>query len=238
MIFTMRTILVVLLAVLYNIPAQPSLAFSFSTYESNEANADQAAAEVSLTKLHCPSSLKSKKIAIMIGENHRDERPGHYRAYTALITVGDPDWDRRFGTRKSVYGPLVEQFNQGFHQLGLKTFSAAEINDQIAREEQEAFLNDDLDAAMTASERLQADYILKGIISTLAQTNKSVKVDELFITISLSLVDTKGNQVSTAQVSETTFSDADIMNTVHKMVNKRANAIIAKLFAGICKGGQ
>ncbi len=68
--------------------------------------------------------------------------------------------------------------------------------------------------------------------------NKSVKVDEVFITISLSLVDSKGNQISAAQVNETTFSDADIMNTVHKMVNKHANAIIAELFADICKGGK
>ena len=238
MTFVVRTFLILLLTIIFNIPAQNSYSFSFSKDKEAETKNDPGTSADTLKNLRCPDAMKSGKIATMIGENHRDERPGYYRNYTALVTVGDPNWDGRFGARKSVYGPLVDQFNQGFHQLGLKTFTTAEINNQIAIEEQEAFLNNDLDAAMTASERLQADYILKGIISTVAQTNKSVKVDELFITINLSLIDAKGNQISTAQISETTFSDADIMGTVHNMLEKHTNAIIYKLFAKICKREQ
>ena len=99
----------------------------------------------------------------MIGENHRDGRTGAGGFYGSFISPDSPDWDSRFGTRKSVYGSLVDDLNHGFRQLGLKTYTSAEINAQVARAEQEAFLNNDLDAAISAADRLSADFMLKGI---------------------------------------------------------------------------
>ena len=204
-------------------------AFSFSEYDDKDS---ASTTKPSPANLRCPPSFKQKKITTMIGEQHRDDRHGYY-GY--IITIGEPNWDHRFGTKKSVYGPLIDEFNQSFAQLGLKTFTAAEINDQIAREEQEAVLNNDMEAALTAAARMQADFVLKGIISTRAQTNKMVKVDEVFITITLALLDNKGNQLSTVKVSEATFSDADILGTVQRLVNEQAGAITSQLFKDFCE---
>jgi hypothetical protein len=167
-----------------------------------------------------------------MGEQHRDDYKGHYGW---LITVGEPDWDRRFGTKKQVYGPLMDQLNQGFARLGLQTYTSAEINDQIARAEQEAFLNNDTEGALTAAKRLQADFLVKGIISTRTQTNKVIKIEEIFVTISLTLFDKSGRQLSSAQVKKAVFSDADIQGTVQSLVREQSDEIVYQLFKDYCR---
>lgn len=174
----------------------------------------------------------------MIGESHRDDRPGYYRLYAYWNAAEEPNWDRRFGTRKSVYGSLIDNLNSSFQQLGLQTFTAQEVNEQIAKEEQEAFLNNDLDAALTAAKRLSADFLLKGNISTFVQKNKVVKVDEVFVTITLALTDKNGRQITNARLSETTFSDADIPATIQKLIAEQANTITYELFSQPCNGGK
>lgn len=174
----------------------------------------------------------------MIGENHRDDRTGRNGFYGSFISPDSPDWDSRFGTRKSVYGSLVDDLNHSFRQLGLKTYTSAEINAQVAREEQEAFLNNNLDAAISAADRLSADFMLKGIISTRTQINRVVNVEEVFVTINLALFERGGRQISSAQASETAFSDADVSATIQKLVKNQSRDITYQLFRDYCKGGN
>lgn len=233
--FRLHLILLLLLAVFC--PAGSSLSFSFSEYEQQEAGEATGDRTVSLANLRCPPSLKKAKIATMIGETHKDGR-GH-GFYGSFLSPDSPDWDSsRFGTSKSVYGRLVDDLNQGFKQLGLRTYSSEEINAQVARAEQEAFLNNDLDAAISAAERLRADFMLKGIISTRTQINRVVNVDEVFVTINLSLFDHNGRQISTAMASETSFSDADVLATIQKLVQKQSHEITYQLFREYCRGGN
>ncbi|MBU1565055.1 MAG: hypothetical protein KJ630_05430 [Proteobacteria bacterium] len=228
-----------LLAIVMAILA-PYFAFSFSFTEDaqKETAAEAAVTKNSLAKLHCPKSIKAAKIVTMIGEIHRDDRTGLDGFYGSFMTPNSPDWNSRFGTTKSVYGNLVDDLNGGFQQLGLKTNTAAEINAQIARVEQEAVLNNDLDAAVAAADRLSANFMLKGIISTRSQMNKVVNVDEVFVTINLSLLDRNGTLISTAQINETTFSDADILSTIQKLVKNQSREITYQLFKDYCKGGN
>ncbi len=209
-----------------------SFAFSFSEYDNETDSTTADKAEKNLAALKCPASFKNKKIATMIGEQHRDDRYSHY---ATIITVGDPDFDYRFGTKKSVYGPLIDELNQSFSQLGLKTYTGAEINDQIAREEQEAFLNNDVEAALSAATRLKADFLLKGIISTRAQTNKVVKIEEVFVTITLTLHNSESTQLTTARVSEAVFSDADTLGTIQRLVKEQSRSITYQLFKDYCR---
>lgn len=208
------------------VPMHVAFSFSFSEYETKE-NGRNAQPLDRLSDLHCPDSLTTSRIATMIGERHRDKRYVYrwYGRKDLLIT------------EQSLYGRLIDKLNNGFKQLGLTTYTEEEINDQIAREEQEAFLNNDIEAAMSAAERLQADYMLKGVISTHRQTNKVVNVDEVFVVIDLSLYASDGTQLSSARVKEATFSDADISATVQDIVSKQASRITYELFAEHCKGG-
>jgi len=213
-------------------------AFSFSEYENQEKNVEQSSAPLTTDELKCTKSLHSKKIATMIGEIHRNQWTGRYGYFGYFTAPGDPDWDARFGTRKPVYGDLAADLNREFSRLGLKTYTAEQINDQIAREEQEAFLNNDQDAALSAAERLSADFVLKGLISTRTQVNKVVNVDEVFVTIDLVLMDRNGGTLASAQVSQTAFSDADIQAALQKMVRKQAVNITRELFKDYCGGGN
>lgn len=216
------------------LPTSQSSAFSFSEYEAEEARQENANPGMRLDSLHCPQSLKQKKIATMIGEEHKDERTGRYRIYFYRDTFDGVS----HGTTRAAYGNIIDNLNNGFHQLGLRTYTAEQINEQIAAEEQEAFLNNDLDAALSASSRLSADYMVKGKISTTAGTNKVVKVDELFVTINLSLVDGSGRQLAMATVSDATYTDTNVTATVHRLIEKHAEHIVATLFSKICHGEQ
>lgn len=220
-------------------PAHSSFSFSFSEYEQQESSAKNSDQSVSPAQLRCPQSLKKSRIATVIGEIHRDDRTGHDGFYGSFISPDSPDWDSRFGTKKSVYGALVDVLNQEFQQLGLKTYSSAEINRQVARVKQEAFLsNGDPDAANSAAERLSADFMVKGLISTRAQINRVVQIEEVFVTINLSLFDRSGRQISNAQANETAFSDADVLTTIQKLVKEQSRYITYQLFRDYCKGGN
>lgn len=228
-------LIILVLAVIW--PPGPSWSFSFSEYEQQEAAGTDTSRHTSLAQLRCPPSLKKARIATMIGETHKDAR-GYQGFYGSFLTQDSPDWDNRFGTNRSVYGRLVDDLNQGFKQLGLRTYTTEEINAQVARAEQEAFLNNDLDAAISAAGRLSADFMLKGIISTRTQTNRVVHVDEVFVTINLSLFDRNGRQISSAMASETSFSDADVLATIQKLVQQQSQDITYQLFREYCKGGK
>ena len=212
-----------------------AFSFSFAENEQQETAGEAVGTNHALALLRCPKSLKTAKIATMIGEIHRDERTGINTLYGSFMASNSSDEDIRFGTRKSIYGHLVDELNSGFRQLGLRTSTAAEINEQIARAEQEAVLNNDLDAAISAADRLSADFVLKGIISTRSQLNRVVNIDEIFVTINLSLLDKNGNLLSTAQISETTFSDADVLAAIHNLVKKQSGEITYQLFKNSCK---
>ncbi|MDK9706716.1 MAG: hypothetical protein OEL83_06655 [Desulforhopalus sp.] len=211
-----------------------AFSFSFSEEEQKDAISEMPRPGHSLASLRCPKSLKSGKIATMIGETHRDQRTGIDGFYGSFMTPDTPDWGRRGSTNKSIYGNLVDTLNSGFQQLGLKTYTTAEINAQIARVEQEAVLNNNIAAAVSAADRLSADFMLKGIIATHSQINKVVNIDEVFVTITLSLVDRNGTQISTAEISETTFSDADVLATIQKLVKKQSREITYQLFKDYC----
>ena len=215
----------------------PAAAFSFSEEEQREKMEESPESGTKLLRLlHCPASLKSAKIATMIGEVHRSG--GRSGLYGSFMDANAPDWEGRHVTNRAVYGNVVDELNSGFRILGLKTYSSAEINAQIARAEQEAVLNNDPDAAIAAADRLSASFMLKGLISTHSQVNRVVNVDEVFVTINLQLIDRQGRQIASAQVSETTFSDADVLNTIHNLVKKQSHTITYKLFREYCQGGK
>ena len=219
--------LALLLIIIATLSPFSASCFSFSEEAQKEAIEDTTTDRGnSLATLHCPKSLKAAKIATMIGEIHRDN------------TLYSRDWESKSGSKKSVYGNLVDELNGGFQQLGLKTYTAAEINAQIARVEQEAVLNNNIDAAVSAADRLSANFMLKGIISTRSQINRVVNIDEVFVTINLSLLDRSGNLIASAQINETTFSDADILNTIQKLVKKQSREITYQLFKDYCRGGK
>lgn len=181
-------------------------AFSFSEYEKKDRSSSSS---LSAVQENC---LTDKKIATVIGEKH--------------LGVGNQS--------RRGFGSIVNELNGYFRKYGLKTFSEAELTKQIADAEQEAFLNNDLDAAISAADRLGADLFLRGVISSKVQKNTIVGVDEVFITLSLSFVDSLGAVRASSEISNAVFSDADTTATVFRLVKKNADQIISDLIRQYC----
>ncbi len=205
------------------VPTSICSAFSFTAYEKKLAEEDNSSMPANLDTLQCPASMQKAKIAVMIGQEFQD---GRRRIF---YNTGQK-------TGLAAYKQILNEFNAGFSRLGLTTATAEEINEQIAQEEQEAFLNNDLDAALSASSRLGAKYMIQGNISTTLNTNRMVDVDEIFITVSLFLVDRKGKRLSTATVSDSSYTDANIAESVGLLITEKADSIVATLFSPICNG--
>ncbi len=212
--------------------AESCLSFSFSEYDKQEVQLD-ASKKTDLSRVSCSKALQCKKLAVMIGQRHRDKTQSS--GLGKYFICGVESSENKFGTTKAVYGSLVKTLNNGFKQLGLKTYTLAQINAQIAQAEQEAFLNNDIDAAMSAADRLSANFMVKGQISTVAQVNRVLKIDEIFVTIALTLTDRSGKILSSATMSDTAFSNADVAGAIQKMVAEQSGEVIYQLFQEYCK---
>lgn len=204
-------------------------AFSFSEYENQEK-----ASEINtrpLPEVRCPASLRTSRIVTMIGESRRD---GGSASAGLVVLLGSPANIQREDSN----GSYLDILNTAFTKLGLKTLTAGELNEQIARAEQEAVLNNDMDAAISAASKLQADYLVKGVISTSTQTNKVIQVEEVFVSIALSLYDSQARLLANTAVQTTSFSDADVHATMQNLLKTEADQIIHRLFMNICKGSS
>ena len=197
--------------VLLNLFVSSSWAFSFSEYEQ-EINNSKIVATINKPGI-TQRCLAGKKIATVIGERHVN------------------GW----GYENNDYGSLTKELNGNFKKLGLKTSSPEEITAQIAKAEQEAFLNNDLDAALNAAERLGADLLLRGIIYSKTTKNPVLGIDEVFVTLNLSLVERNGQTSASVKLSDAAFSDADTMLTVLRMIKQNAQRAMTDLYNNYCK---
>ena len=111
--------------------------------------AEQAAAIQRLVSVPCRQRLKDRKILLLIAER----------------TGGS--WN----TQQDLYEPDFQLIDSRLRALGLRTFTQAEIHAQVAQAEIDAYFKGDPDAALAASKRLAASYVLRGDITTQEDVN-------------------------------------------------------------------
>ena len=113
----------------------------------NEARQSRIAEQLSTP---CRASIKDKKIMVVIGEQQSN-------GYIAA--------------QQQNYGPHFQAINNRLRALGLKTYTPEEIRRQIAQAEIEAYFRNDPDAAMAASRKLGASFVLRGLITAQSGMN-------------------------------------------------------------------
>ncbi len=128
--------------------------FKFSQPDDSERQEAQARANRIAEQLStpCRADLRNKKIMVVIGEVQSN---GYIVA-----------------AQQQNYGPHFEAINARLRALGLRTYTPEEIRRQIAQAEIDAYFRNDPDAALAASRRLGASFVLRGLISSQA-TRKS-----------------------------------------------------------------
>ena len=166
----------------------------------------------------CRDRIRNRKIMVLIGE----EKNGFM-----LATQGS-------------FSRHVSAVNNRLRSLGLKTYTAEQIRKQIAQEEIDAYFKNEPDRALSASRRMAAQYVLRGVIASKAVRNPIVNVNQVSVNMDFTLSDAAGKPVSMAAASNESYAGSDTSGMALTLIEERADQIVAKLYSDYCRnaGGR
>ncbi len=199
--------------------AQGVQAFSFSEQEADERDAERAQVRAKereaddLQSTRCKPEVKKRKIALLVAEERISS--GKTKAYKE-------------------FGPLFEEINARLQHLGLRTFTQAEIQSQIAQAEAAAYVNGDTDGAIQAASRLGAAYLLRARIQSRSQVNPVIGVNEVFVNLQFTLTDSRGRLISRASAKGDSYAGADTLSAALNLVEQEADVVAGRLYHDLC----
>lgn len=211
----LRAGLIILFAWLSTAAVAQAQGFRFSNQNQtgNSAEAERQARVDSLLATPCLQKIKNQKIMVLIGE----ERNGAVSA------------------SQSAYSPHFDAINQRLRSLGLRTYTQEEIRRQIAQAEIDAYFRNDPDAAINASKRLAAQYILRGLISTQSFRNPLVNVNQVSINMNFTLTGANGRTISQTGAKNESYAGRDTAGMALTLINERAEEVVAQLYNDYCQ---
>jgi len=190
--------------------------FKFSQPDDND-RAEQEARQrriADLLSTPCRAELKDKKIMVVIGE----------RQSNGMIAA-----------QQQNYGPHFEAINARLRALGLRTYTPDEIRRQIAQAEIDAYFRNDPDAALSASKRLGASFVLRGLISSQATRNPIMAVNQVSVNMKFTLYGSNGRLISDTEASSASYAGADVERMALTLVNEKADEVVPTLYADYCR---
>lgn len=196
----------------------PALAqgFKFSQPDESdrleqEARQDRIAEQLSTP---CRAELKGKKIMLVIGERQSN-------GYIAA--------------QQQNYGPHFQSINARLRALGLRTYTPEEIRRQIAQAEIDAYFRNDPDAMLSASKRLGASFVLRGLISSQAARNPMMAVNQVSVNMKFTLYGSDGRLISDTETSSSSYAGANVERMALTLVNENADEVVPALYADYCR---
>lgn len=214
----LRALLTLLFAALFGATLTHAQGFKFSNEDPSEKadrdaeSARQARAQ-NMLATPCRDNIKNQKIMVVLGE----ERNG------------------RVFAGQSTYGSHVSAINRRLQSLGLRTFTPEEIRAQVAQAEIDAFFRNDPDAALSASRRMAAQYILRGLITTQASRNAVVNVNQVHIRMDFTLTGANGRVISQAEAKNASYAGSDTSGMAITLINERADEVVGQLYSDYCR---
>jgi hypothetical protein len=207
-----------IVAMLALLATGPALAqgFKFSQQDDserleNEARQNRIAEQLSTP---CRASIKDKKIMVVIGQQQSN----------GVIVA-----------QQQNYGPHFQAINTRLRGLGLKTYTPEEIRRQIAQAEIDAYFRNDPDAALAASKKLGASFVLRGLITAQSGMNPMMAVNQVSINMDFTLYGGNGRVVADAHANSSSYSGADVQHMALTLVNEKADEVVAQLYADYCR---
>ncbi|HMM53869.1 MAG TPA: hypothetical protein PKC23_02495 [Candidatus Desulfobacillus sp.] len=190
-------------------------AFRFSDDEGKgEAETQARNARIDqLVAAPCRQQLKNRRIMLVIAEQTANG----------------------FNTVQSRYGPHYQAINHRLRALGLKTYTQEQIRARIAQAEIEAHFRNDPDAALAASKKLGADFILRGLITTQAGINPVLNINEVAVHMSFTLVSAGGRVISSVSANDASYAGGDTLGMALTLVNEQADEVVARLYNDYCR---
>jgi hypothetical protein len=190
--------------------------FSFSTPDTSEqaARAAREARIVEGLSTPCRAELRNKKIMVVIGEAQSN-------GYVSSVQEN--------------YGPHYRAINDRLRGLGLSTYTPEEIRRQIAQAEIDAVMRNDPDAALSASKRLGANFVLRGLISSTSVPNPMMRVNQVTVTMGFTLAASNGRVVARADAQSASYAGSDVAKMALTLVEEQADEVVAKLYGEYCR---
>jgi hypothetical protein len=180
----------------------------------NEARQNRIADQLSTP---CRADIKGKKIMVVIGEQQAN----------GVVSA-----------RQQNYSPHFQAINTRLRALGLRTYTAEEIRRQIAQAEIDAYFRNDPDAALTASRRLGASFVLRGLISARASRNPMMAVNQVSVSMGFTLTGGDGRVISNVDANSSSYAGSDVQHMALTLVNEQADEVVAKLYADYCSNAR
>ena len=198
-----------------------ALAQGFRFSDQDDADAREAAARDARIahdlSAPCRADLLNKKIMVVIGERESDGR---------------------IEAQQQNYGPHYQAINRRLQALGLRTYTQEEIRRQIAQAEIDAYFRNDPDAALSASRRLGASFVLRGLISSEAMPNPIINVNQVSVNMGFTLTASNGRVISDTEASAASYAGADVRKMAQTLVDEHADEVVAKLYGDYCRNAS
>jgi uncharacterized protein YdeI (BOF family) len=204
------------LIVLASLPALAAQGFKFGQEDEADRAEEQARSARIAEQLStpCRSSLKDKKIMVVIGVRQSN------------------GW---VAAQQRNYGPHFHAINARLRALGLRTYTPEEIRRQIAQAEIDAYFRNDPDAMLSASKRLGASFVLRGLVSSEATRNPIINVDQVTVNMKFTLYGADGRFISGTEASTGSYAGADVERMALTLVNEKADEVVPALYADYCR---
>ena len=116
-----------------------------------------------------------------------------------------------------------------------RTYTPEEIKRQIAQAEIDAYFRNDPDAALSASRRLGASFVLRGLISSQATQNPMMNVNQVSVNMGFTLTASNGRMISDTEAHSSSYAGADVGQMALTLVNEKADEVVATLYADYCR---
>ena len=213
-----RIALTILLIWLPAATAVQAQGFKFSN-EDPAQQAEKAAAAERQARVQaqlsapCRDKIKNQKIMVLLGEDRN-----------GVIVAS-----------QATYSQHVNAVNQRLQSLGLRIYTPEEIRKQVAQAEIDAYFKNNPDAAISASKRLAAQYILRGVIATQTSRNPVVNVNQVSISMDFTLTGANGKMISQAAARNESYAGRDTMGMALTLINERADEVVAQLYSDYCR---
>jgi len=151
----------------------------------------------------CKEALKDRRIVILLGERSSrgvDANQGSYGAHFASIA-------------------------QRLRNLGLRPYSQEEIAAQITQAEIDAYLRDEADAALDTGRKIDADFVLRGVISSRSTRNPALRVPEISVDMGFTLAASDGRPLAALAARAESYTGNDPLGMALTLVNEQASSI-------------
>jgi hypothetical protein len=162
----------------------------------------------------CRQAIKNKRIMVVIGEQQSN---GYVLA------------------QQKNYGPHFQVINARLQALGLRTTTPEAIRKKIAQAEIDAYFKNDPDAALSASRRLGASFVLRGLITSQSTVNPILHVNQVSVGMGFTLTASDGRTVAESAATAASYAGPDVRAMALTLLDEQADEVVSTLYRDYCR---